>query len=101
MRHQQGRIDSKHIVRILKKLIEPASGGCVLGHVFPQVADLPAGALGLVEEQVEQHASIAGLVSCSEQLIGECLVEPAGRRAGAAAVSYRHGRRARAAHPPR
>ena len=82
--HQPGRIDAEQVVRILQELIEPVCGGGVLGHVFAQVAVLPARAPGLAEEHVEQHAFVAGLVPCGEQLVGEGLVEQAGHRPGAA-----------------
>ena len=82
--HQPGRIDGDQVVRILQKLIEPVGGGGVLGRVFAQVAVLPAGALGLAEEHVEQGAFVAGLVPCGEQLVGEGLVEQPGDRTGAA-----------------
>ena len=82
--HQPGRIDGDQVVRILEKLIEPVGGGSVLGRMVAQVAVLPAGALGLAEEHVEQGAFVAGLVPRGEQLVGEGLVEQAGDRTGAA-----------------
>ena len=82
--HQPRRIDGEQVERILQKLIEPAGGGGVLGCVFAQVTVLPAGALGLAEEHVEQGAFIAGLMQRGEQLVGEGLVEQPGDRARAA-----------------
>jgi hypothetical protein len=82
--HQPGRIDGDQVDRILEKLIEAVGGGGVLGRVVARVAVVPAGVLGLAEEQVEQGAFVAGLVPRGEQLVSESLMEQACDRARAA-----------------
>ena len=82
--HQPGGIDGKQVVRILEQLIEPVRSGSVVGYMVPQVAGLPPCARCLAEKHVKQHALVAGLVPCGEELVAEGLVEQAGHRTGAA-----------------